>query len=121
MSRLVARGPELNERRCRLRPDRPVRLGRRPTKDDRSDSELFEVPWESSLSRNHVDLRWVKGRLEIARIDSATNPLYFKGVEQDRFVMELGEHFVVGETTFSLVEDRVSVAHDDPTPLDVVG
>ena len=35
--------------------------------------------------------------------------------------MELGEHFVVGETTFSPVEDRVSVAHDDPTPLDVVG
>ena len=121
MSRLVARGPELNERRCRLRPDRPVRLGRQPTKDDRSDSELFAIPWESSLSRNHVDLRWVKGRLEIARVDGATNPLYFKGVEQDRFVMELGEHFVVGETTFSLVEDRVSVAHDDPTPLDVVG
>ena len=121
MSCLVARGPELNERRCRLRPDRPVRLGRRPTKDDRSDSELFAVPWESRLSRNHVDLRWVKGRLEIARIDSATNPLYFKGIEQDRFVMELGEHFVVGETTFSLVEDRVSVAHDDPTPLDIVG
>jgi adenylate cyclase len=121
MSRLLAKGSGQNERRCRLRPDRTVRVGRRPTKDDRADMELFEVPWEPSLSRNDADLRWVKGRLEVARVEGATNPLFFKGREQDRFVMEVGEHFVVGETTFSLVEDRVSVAHNDPTPLDVVG
>ncbi len=121
MPRLIARGPESDERRCRLRPDRPVRVGRRPTKDERANVELFEVPWESSLSRNHADVRWLKGRLEVSRVDSATNPLFFKGQEQDRFVMELGEHFVVGETTFTLAEDRVSVAHEDPTPLDVVG
>ena len=121
MSRLIARGPESNERRCRLRPDRPVCVGRRPTKDERADIELFEVPWESSLSRNHAELRWLKGRLEVSRVDNATNPLFFKGQERDRFVMELVEHFVVGETTFTLAEDRVSVAHEDPTPLDVVG
>jgi adenylate cyclase len=79
------------------------------------------VAWESSLSRDHADLRWVKGRLEVTRVDNTTNPLFFKGREQDRFVMELGDYFVVGDTTFTLTEDRVSVAHEDPTPLDVVG
>jgi adenylate cyclase len=98
-----------------------VRLGRRPTQDERADAEPFEVAWESSLSRDHADLRWVKGRLEVTRVDNTTNPLFFKGREQDRFVMELGDYFVVGDTTFTLTEDRVSVAHEDPTPLDVVG
>jgi adenylate cyclase len=98
-----------------------VRLGRRPTQVERADAEPFEVAWESSLSRDHADLRWVKGRLEVTRVDNTTNPLFFKGREQDRFVMELGDYFVVGDTTFTLTEDRVSVAHEDPTPLDVVG
>jgi len=121
MARLIAKGPDLNEKRCRLRPDLPVRLGRHPSKDERATVELFEVPWESSLSRNHADVSFVKGKLEVARIASAKNPLFFKGKEQDRFVLETGEHFVVGETTFSLGDDGVSVAHNDPTPLDIVG
>jgi len=112
MPKLVARGPGGEEKRCRLRPERPVRLGRRPGADDPA-ADPFEVPWEGKLSRNQADLRWARGRLEVERLPEAKNPLFFKGQETTSFSMALGEHFVVGETTFTLSEDRVSVASDD--------
>jgi adenylate cyclase len=118
MPKLVARGPGAEERRCRLRPERPVRLGRHPGEGD---LDAFEVPWERKLSRNQADLRWARGRLEVERLAEAKNPVFFKGEEKTSFSMVLGEHFVVGETTFTLSEDRVSVASDDPTPLEIVG
>jgi adenylate cyclase len=120
MPRLVARGPKGEEKRRRLRPERPVRLGRHPIPAE-SGVEFFEVPWEAKLSRNHADVRWGRGKLVVSRLTDAKNPLFFKGEERDSFEMELGEHFVVGETTFTLTEDRVSIASDDPTPLEVVG
>jgi adenylate cyclase len=123
MSRLVAKGPSGEEKRCRLRPERKVRLGRHPhgASSDLGELELFEVPWEAKLSRNHAELSWGRGKLDVTRLPDAKNPLFFKGEEQESFGMELGEHFVVGETTFTLTEDRVSIASDDPTPLEVVG
>jgi adenylate cyclase len=120
MPRLVAKGPGPEEKRCRLRPDRLIRLGRRPTADA-AETVTFEVPWEASLSRDHADLRWTRGRLQVRKLQTAKNPLFFKGEEASEIEMELGEHFVVGETTFTLGEDRASVASDDPTPLEVVG
>ena len=120
MPRLLARGPDEAEKRYRLRPDRVVRLGRAPSAD--SDAlELFAVPWESNLSRDHAVLTWSRGRLRVRRLESAKNPIFYKGKEADSFEMVLGEHFVIGKTTFALAEDRASVAHEDPTPLEIVG
>ncbi len=120
MPKLVARGPGAEEKRCRIRPERPVRLGRRPDSDDTA-FDPFEVSWEAKLSRNQADLKWARGRLEVARAADSKNPIYFKGEEKTSFSLVLGEHFVVGETTFTLSEDCVSVASDDPTPLEIVG
>ncbi len=120
MPKLVARGPGSEEKQCRLRPERPVRLGRRPSPGDAA-VDAFEVPWERKLSRNQADLRWARGRLEVERLEEAKNPLFFKGEEKKSFSMVLGDHFVVGETAFTLSEDRVSVASDDPTPIEIVG
>lgn len=122
MPRLLARGPHDEERRCRLRPDRPVRLGRAPSTDAGAEvSELFAIPWEATLSRDHATLTWSRGELHVRRLESAKNPIFYRGKEVESFDMELGEHFVVGKTTFSLAEDRASVAHEDPTPLELVG
>ena len=41
MSRLVAKGPDLRERRCRLRPGQRVRLGRHPAISARERMEPF--------------------------------------------------------------------------------
>jgi adenylate cyclase len=64
-------------------------------------------------------LSWKDGKLDVARLESARNPIYFKGSDLDEFTLELGEHFVVGETTFHL--DRALLSPDDPTPVEVVG
>jgi adenylate cyclase len=120
MPRLVAKGPGLEEKRCRLRPEGLVRLGRHPSGVG-EEIVAFEVPWEASLSRDHAEMRWSRGRLQVKRLETATNPLFFKGEPASAIEMELGDHFVVGETTFTLTEDRVSIASDDPTPLEVVG
>lgn len=119
MPKLVARGPEDEELRFRLRADREVLLGRRPDATQAGDS--WAVTWESKLSRNHARLTWRQGRLQVERLEAAKNPVFFEGAEQDSFLMEVGEHFVIGSTSFSLSEDRASVAHEDPTPLDIVG
>ena len=120
MPRLIARGPSGDERRLRLRSEHPVRLGRRPTVDEAA-ADAFEVPWEAKLSRDHAVLRWARGALEVVMVEGARNPIFFKGREQPSFSMEIGDHFVVGDTTFALVEDRLSVAADEPTPLQVAG
>jgi adenylate cyclase len=97
-----------------------VRLGRKPWSSS-EDVELFEIPWEVKLSRNHAELRFGQGRLEVRALEDVKNPLFFKGKEEKSFSMQVGDHFVVGETTFTLNEDRVSVASDEATPLEIVG
>jgi adenylate cyclase len=116
MPKLVARGTGAEEKRCRIRPEKPVRLGRRPS----SEGDVLEIPWERKLSKNHLALRFSRGRLDVELLPEAKNPVFFKGEERKSFSMALGEHFVVGDTTFTLSEDRVSVASDDPTPLEIV-
>jgi adenylate cyclase len=119
MPRLIARGPAGDERRLRLRPDHPVRLGRRPA--EHTATEGWEVPWETQLSRDHADLRWIRGTLEVSQLDAARNPIFFKGQPRPAFTMTVGDHFVVGDTTFALAEDRLSAAADDPTPVEIEG
>jgi adenylate cyclase len=118
MPRLIARGPGGDERRLRLRLDRPVRLGRRPTADTAVEDAL-EIPWEAKLSRHHAVVRWAHGTLDVQQSDQARNPIFFKGQERPAFTMEVGEHFVVGETAFALTEDHLSTSSDEPTPLEV--
>ncbi|HSF17840.1 MAG TPA: adenylate/guanylate cyclase domain-containing protein [Vicinamibacteria bacterium] len=118
MPKLVAHGPGNEEGSFIVRADRQIRLGRQPTGGKSIDP--FTIAWETSLSRNHADLRWAEGKLEVSRVSGSKNPVFFKGTARERFSMELGEHFVIGTTTFSLIEDRVDVGHEDPTPLETV-
>jgi adenylate cyclase len=120
MPRLTARGPSGQEARCRLRTDRTVRLGRRPTAPS-PDQDAFEVAWEGQLSRDHADLRWGHGVLEVVKLPGAKNPLFYDGREQSTFTMDVGDHFVVGETNFLLAEDRLAAGTDEAAPLDLVG
>jgi len=55
----------------------------------------------------------------VERLEHARNPIFYKGEQSDAFTCSVGDHFVIGETTFRLVEDRVSVSHEEPTPVDV--
>jgi len=78
----------------------------------------WAVPWDRHVSRRHARLCYSDSRLEVARLPDATNPLYFNGKESARFSLRPGEHFVIGETTFTLADQRVNVSGDTPQPVE---
>jgi len=109
MPDLIAQGaaPEHRWRRS-LPPDGTFVLGR--------DAGFWSVPWDKRISRRHVELCWQTGQLEVERIANSRNPVFFCGREDDRFSLRPGEHFVIGETTFTLTDERVSISLDPPKP-----
>jgi len=104
MPDLIAQGPSPSDRWRRPLPKdpsthQPIVLGRTATG--------WAVPWDDRISRNHVRLFWNGSRLEVAKLIDARNPIFVKGLRQDEFDIGIGDHFVIGQTTFSLVDQRV--------------
>lgn len=110
MPDLIAQGPEPDQRwRRQLPAGEPVELGR-------SGGE-WSAPWDERISRKHVALRWKAGRLRVEILPEAKNPVFFRGRKHDQFVLKPGEHFVIGATTFTLVEERAEATLDAPSPV----
>ena len=108
MPKILVLGPSGKEVEFRLPTSRALRVGRRPALENDAESDavdLGEIGWESSMSRNHAELLWLGDRLQVARHHAARNPLFYRGEVSDDFVMEVGDHFVIGETSFHLVDD----------------
>ncbi|MBW3541435.1 MAG: adenylate/guanylate cyclase domain-containing protein [Planctomycetes bacterium] len=74
-----------------------VRLGRAP-----KDTSGWAVPWDYLISREHADLRWGDGRLEVRVLDAAKNPIYFHERPTTEFSLQVGEEFRIGSTRFKL-------------------
>ncbi|MCY2982187.1 MAG: adenylate/guanylate cyclase domain-containing protein [Planctomycetota bacterium] len=113
MPDLIAQGPNPSDRWRRPLPKeplfQPVVLGRT--------SPGWSVPWDDRISRSHVRLIWNGSRLEVARLIDARNPIFHKGLRQEEFDIGIGDHFVIGQTTFSLVDQRVRmVSQSDEVP-----
>lgn len=63
----------------------------------------WAVPWDRSISRHHAILTPLSGdRLRVTRDPRARNPIFHRGKPRDQFVLVPGEHFVIGQTTFTL-------------------
>ncbi|MCE5267137.1 MAG: adenylate/guanylate cyclase domain-containing protein [Planctomycetaceae bacterium] len=77
----------------------------------------WAVPWDSQISRRHASLIWTGKRLEVVRLADARNPLFLRGSQADQFSLVAGEHFVIGQTTFTLADQQVNVAADAPAPV----
>ena len=114
MPDLIAQGPNPSDRWRRPLPKdasslQPVVLGRT--------AAGWSVPWDDRISRNHVRLLWNGSRLEVSKLIDARNPIFHKGLRQDEFDIGIGDHFVIGQTTFSLVDQRVRmVSQVDEVP-----
>ncbi len=109
MADLIAQGEDPQHRWRRSLPEgESVILGRT--------AGVWAVPWDPHISRRHAELRWSAGRLQVTRLESARNPIYFRGVESDRLSVRPGEHFVIGRTTFTVTDQRVSITSDVPQP-----
>ncbi len=98
MLELMMQGTEPSQsRRQLLRPGENHVIGRA------SDASL-SIPWDSLLSRRHVQLDVQPGHVQLKRVESARNPLFFAGESVESCRVEIGQHFVVGATSFYLLE-----------------
>lgn len=63
----------------------------------------WSVPWDGTVSRHHAIVQVIQGdRIRVTKDPRATNPIFYKGQPRESFVLVPGEHFVIGETTFTL-------------------
>jgi adenylate cyclase len=109
MPDLIAQGPQPEHRwRRRLLPGVRQTIGRQ--------AGDWSVPWDERISRRHAELEFQGGELRVEKLESARNPIFFQGHGATRFSIKPGEHFVIGDTTFSLVDQRVNVSLDLPEP-----
>lgn len=75
------------------------------------------TPWDSQISRRHFTLLKKGTRVLIQKIPEAANPIFFRGREVARFFVSNHEHFVIGQTLFTVVDSEVRMTQDVPKPL----
>jgi adenylate cyclase len=110
MPDLIAQGVEPQQRWRRVLPEeQPLVLGRA--------AGVWAVPWDHQISRRHVRLCWTGEVLEVERLGEARNPVFLGGKEVDQFALAPGGHFVIGQTTFTLADQRVDITSDAPLPF----
>ena len=97
MMELIVTGPEPTQQwRRELPPGEVVRLGRAPRSG-------WAVPWDLLISREHCEVQLGGDQLNIKRLDSARNPVYFEEVDTREFVITVGQGFRIGQTLFQFV------------------
>ena len=111
MPDLIAQGTEPQQRWRRALPEgQEVILGRLGGILGRAlGSSCFAPSCPSALER-HATWRspgWPKPEI----------PYFFAAQEVDRFSIEPGDHFVIGQTSFTLADQRVNITADAPQPV----
>jgi adenylate cyclase len=110
MPDLIAQGPlPQNRWRRRISPGEKVVLGRA--------SGTWSTPWDDRISRRHAEVCWHHNRLEVCKLESASNPVFVQGRRTANFYLRPGEHFVIGQTTFTVTDEQVNVSVDVPRPV----
>ena len=77
----------------------------------------WSASWDEHISRKHAQLFLRGDSLEINRFESARNPIYIDGREVQRGAIRPGEHFVIGGTTFTLVNSQALVSIREQSPV----
>jgi adenylate cyclase len=110
VAELIAQGKNFDHRWRRLIPaGETIVLGRT--------TPSFRVPWDDRISREHVRLLLKNQRLHVEKIPQASNPVFHLGREASQFIIEPGEHFVIGLTTFTLSKESAHASLDLPNPI----
>ncbi|WP_197355695.1 adenylate/guanylate cyclase domain-containing protein [Aureliella helgolandensis] len=107
MPDLIAQGPRPTDRWRRSLPEAgtPVILGRI--------AEPWNVAWDDRISREHATLCWEGTHLVVTKAPRARNAIFYRGQQQEHFQASVGEHFVIGQTTFTLLDQRVHFSQAD--------
>ena len=70
-----------------------------------SEEPSFSVPWDDYISREHFELRAEGKQVLVKLAPGGKNPITFRMKPADHFLISPGESFVVGNTTFEVLED----------------
>lgn len=109
MFELIAQGTKPEHRWRRELPDKTlIEIGRQAQ---------WSVPWDDKISRRHITAELRNGMLVVRRLADTANPVFFKGKDVPSFGICPGEHFVVGDTSFALANERAFVTQDVPSPI----
>jgi adenylate cyclase len=84
-----------------LDSDAVFRLGRAPQND-------WVVNWDRLISREHAQLRWHNGQLQVRCMEKATNSIVINGESFRELKIDVGGEFLIGATKFRLVGEAVS-------------
>jgi adenylate cyclase len=107
---LIAQGNEPHQRWRRMLPvGQPIVLGR--------EAANWSVAWDEQVSRRHAQVLFNRGVLHVERLLSARNPMFVRGESLASFDLRPGEHFVIGQTTFTLADDQVNISLEGPDPI----
>lgn len=107
MPDLIAQGADPRHRwRRKLIAHIPVTLGRA--------GGGWDTPWDFQVSRRHARLLWTEEGLRVTRLAESRNPIFVRGEQRDSFLVDVGEHFVIGGTSFTVSDERINVTVDSP-------
>ncbi len=106
---LIAQGTQIDFRwRRSLPPGETIALGRA--------AGPFSANWDEQISRRHAELCFREDTLYVQQLPDARNPIFVAGQTQRVFELAVGEHFVIGQTTFTLVDQPVNLTVQAPVP-----
>lgn len=74
-----------------------IRVGRKP-------EDGFAVPWDTQISREHVELVIKSGKVVVKQLATAQNKVHFNGKALQKFKLKPGDQFRIGFTTFQFQE-----------------
>lgn len=99
MPDLIAQGPNSDDRWRRELPSASsgvqILIGRAGAD--------WNVPWDGKISRAHVRLTAESGdRVDVSCLTTARNPVFHHGKKVSRCTLVPGDHFVIGETSFTV-------------------
>ncbi len=61
--------------------------------------------WDEYISREHASIRVEGKQLRVTRLESGKNPITFRMRPVETALLSAGDSFVIGETTFEVIED----------------
>lgn len=77
-----------------------VMCGRAPLRQP-----AFSVPWDDYVSREHFEMHAEGKQVRVKLAPGGKNPITFRMQPSDSFLISPGESFLVGSTTFEILED----------------
>ena len=101
LAELIVQGPAGEELRQQLVEGRTVRIGRSPT-------DGWAIGWDRTISREHADLCWKDGKLTVACLENAGNPIKLKGGVHRKISVGGAEPFDIGQSSFFVAVERMA-------------